>query len=195
MLGTVRDLPHGAACAGSPAHLVVREIRRVEANVFEQVVVNAIVHHTETGTDDKLLCAQHIPGKAHTRPEVVGVFVPDLMITDLEVTVRDTRIEWAASREELVRRGAYRGAGQKCRDRRHRWIGTLLLKWRYVAAKVEIRVNPRLKIMRRSKVLPAQPQVNCEPTGNTPIILGKTRKLVRAVPAIEIWSLSSRRNH
>src|SRR5262249_33525206 len=81
---------------------VIREKRWIEADVLEDVIVDPVIHDTATCANDEFLVAEKVPGKARPGRKVVCVFVPQFMITGLEVFRSNARIERNISREELI---------------------------------------------------------------------------------------------
>src|SRR5258708_22855241 len=57
-----------------------REEGRIESNVFKQIVPDSVVVESAASTQDQLLCSEDVPRKAKTGPEIIGVFVPDIMV-------------------------------------------------------------------------------------------------------------------
>src|SRR5579862_6666706 len=54
----------------------VRKVRRIEADVFENVVVDTVVECSESSSHHQLLISQHVISEADPRGKVVQVLVP-----------------------------------------------------------------------------------------------------------------------
>ena len=75
--------PTWRSAAEKTAHFV-REKRRIEANVLENVVVNAVVERTPSAAHNQLLVPQSVPRKTDARSEVVEILIPDTAVSHLE---------------------------------------------------------------------------------------------------------------
>src|SRR5437867_5748336 len=88
------------------------EERRVEADVLKCVVVNPVIHDAAAAANYNLLRPQNVPSKANPRPEVVGIFIPEFVVTGLDRRSRNSCVEGVIPREEWVpiyrRYGSYR---------------------------------------------------------------------------------------
>src|SRR6266496_2664953 len=55
----------------------IRKERWVEADILEDIVVDTVVHNTESASNNNLLITASIPRESKARREVVPVLVPD----------------------------------------------------------------------------------------------------------------------
>src|SRR5581483_2186523 len=76
----------------------------IESDIFKQIVVDAIVHDSETTANNKLLVVPRIVCKTYPWTEVVLVLVPDGMLR-LERAGRNPCVVPAICREERVGAG------------------------------------------------------------------------------------------
>src|SRR6476646_12137824 len=58
----------------------IRKERWVEADILEDVVVDTIVHNTESASHNNFLVSASIPRKSNPRCKVVPVLVPDRVL-------------------------------------------------------------------------------------------------------------------
>src|SRR5689334_9292249 len=100
------------------ADLVVGEERWVESYILVNVVVDAVIHETESSSHHELLSSEHVPRKTYSGREVVRVFIPNLVIPGCNSSTRDSRIEWIRCRDERVDAGRRVPNGWKWSDRR-----------------------------------------------------------------------------
>src|SRR6266496_2134575 len=135
-------------------------MRRIEPDVLVGVVVDAVIHDSETAAHHKLLRTGYVPGKAYTRTEVVPVLVPKVMIAKLESFSGYASIEGVSRRTKDV-------SGPRIVAR----IACIWIDDRScLASEIHVRVKSGLKVVRRSVILPTQSQIDSKVVADAPVV-------------------------
>src|SRR5215469_6338145 len=132
---------------------VIREVRIIEADVFVHVVVEAIVSDSVAAAERQLTIAEHVVGESETGTDALGVLVPDLAVALLELGALDAGDEGRGWQERVA-------IGRRRSER----------------AEVHVRVETLLEVVRRPKVVPANPEVECQALANLPVVLNISRQ-------------------